>query len=334
MVYVNSSTSPPRQNRAKLIQLAVVLALGCIFGWTLTAIAPLRAKQVSAAGPLTSPSTLLQTPSRGIISDVLYRQGLSHVAFHSVLFKLHLAKLILSTKRVAVVGVEWGDEVRAFGAAGYEVHAFEPLSKFHDNAKQVAEASGWNVHMYKVAAGSTSGGELRLKYQRNVVEVVKRARLDDYLNVELDVLSIDIQGNEYDVLQGAENLINSGKVRSLWIEVFPCNPKVEQIVNTLDRNYVIFDFVPWGKLSDGSNLQSSWTARSDAVEMGWNTRPSAIKPYLSWLCKSWKRGFEWSQSDIVAVRRDLVSPQLLHKLTNIGNDVLLQSLTANKKKKK
>ncbi len=251
------------------------------------------------------------------------------MAFHSNLFKLRLASLVKQYNRVAVVGVEWGSEVRALGSAGYEVHAFEPLTKFHTHTKNIATSAGWNVHMYKVAAGATSGGTIELKYD-GFVDNAKLAKVDDFLSSKLDVLSVDIQGNEYDVLVGARNLISGGKVRSLWIEIFPCNPKVNKIFDLLDEKYVIFDFVPWGKLA-GSKLTSSWTGRSDSVEMGWNTRPSKFEPYLRWLCKDEKRGFRWSQTDIVAIRRDLITPKLLQKLANIGNDVLVESILARNK---
>lgn len=329
------TSSKNRLSPAVKMRLAALpfLFLGVSLGWLLSLVFPVRSSTtgVIPAAPTTATRATagVQPVQTGHVHSAFSAQGLSHVGFHANSFKLRLASLVKKTGRVAIVGVEHGVEVIALAAAGYEVHAFEPLSRFFNALQEKASqnARTWKVKMYHVAAGSTSGTKISLKYINTPErEEVTTARVDDHITGEIDVLSVDIQGNEYDVLKGATKILNTDNnqgIRSLWIEIFPCNSRVKQIFDLLKERYIIFDFVPWGQ----------WRTENRATEGGplpmtarmMSKRPSQHDEYLSWFCKE-RRNYRWMQSDIVAVRKDLVTPEFLEKLATIPNDAFVDSL--------
>lgn len=184
---------------------------------------------------------------RGVLARDLLVQGLSHRFFHSLSTKRYLAALVTpkipiieQRVAVAVVGVEYGQEVHMLASTGYIVYAFEPIRFFFDklqNAmrqnRQYFEScqtygnvkSGyakerhcpekkWNIIAHQVAIGSDNNGNISLSYKEQNAWV-PRARLDHYITEELTVLSIDIQGNELDVLKGSAELLKKKKIRSL-----------------------------------------------------------------------------------------------------------------------
>jgi len=302
------------------LRVAPFVVVGITVGWLFATVYP----------PRSLASTAVPAPAvSGVVHDVFSRQGLSHAAFHNSAFKLRLAHLVRKSGVVAVVGVEYGVEVMELATAGYEVYAFEALEKFVLRLRKILDSpinKAWKVHLFHAAAGDTSGGKLRLSYSNEkAVEMVTRARVDDKipLNTEIDVLSADIQGNEYDVLKGAEKILGgSSGVRSLWVEIGGCNPKVNRMFNfLLEKDYIIFDFVPWGL-----SAQSKITTPVGGVSPGWvYGRPGNHDQYLQWFCDENRKHFTWLQSDIVAIRKDLVTPLLLKKLATIGNDAFVQS---------
>lgn len=223
---------------------------------------------------------VLAIPRRGHLGDAIFTLGLSHLVFHDDRIKSNLASLVGprgGTKgAVGVVGVEYGAEVLMFANEGYTVYAFEPMPLYYNrmagfirkNHKTSAKGLGrnWDVHLHHIAVGSQRNGSLKLKY-RSEAEYeqtnVGVGRIDDYIKQELVTLSVDIQGNEVDVLRGAMRLINEEGVRSLWIEIFPCNKRVLEVFQLLDQKYVLFDFVPWGRPGNEQGGQAESTINLD-----------------------------------------------------------------------
>uniref|UniRef100_A0A7S1T7W1 Methyltransferase FkbM domain-containing protein n=1 Tax=Compsopogon caeruleus TaxID=31354 RepID=A0A7S1T7W1_9RHOD len=256
------------------------------------------------------------------LNPVLYNQGLSHIAFHQDRVKMHLANLVASRRTAIVVGVEWGAEVAAFASRNYKVHAFEPLAVFHDRLAQRVRDNQWNVNLYKIAAGSAGAGKINLTYNNNHEEVAV-GKVDDYVSEEVDVFSVDVQGVEFEVLRGAERLIKDGNVRSLWIELFACSPNGPSLFQLLQAQYEVFDFVPWGQYKSTREAHSLLEIEGNR-SMGWSSRPSTFPKYQSWFCNLRMKEFSWAQTDLLAIRRDLVTPELLVRLSSLSQDLLIQ----------
>lgn len=182
---------------------------------------PLTAAVVSA---LLLAAALGAAFPRGHVHRTLYDQRLSHLAFHSGDLKPALARLVsdpaTSAASVAVVGVEWGAEVVALAEIGFHVYAFEPVAKFVAHLEEVLkEKPHLNVTVLPIAAvAERNVGNVTLEYPNaGVSESVASGIVDDFVKGELAVLSIDVQGNELEVLQGAKHLLSGVKpaVRSM-----------------------------------------------------------------------------------------------------------------------
>lgn len=335
-----SSIFQERKLKVSIIAALPVLLLGISVGWLLGLLLPssslLPTPPISATRQETIPPIAIAATStnsvskpnpflpskRGHVHNAIYEQALSHVAFHSMAFKKQLASLLVPKQgMVVVVGVEHGAEVIALAGQGYEVHAFEAMQKYYDGILAKSKRLP-NLHPYHMAVGSESTGSISLRYQNGPAETVKLGRLDTYISGKVNLLSIDIQGNEYDVVLGASKL----KVDSFWVEIFPCNKKVTKLFAWLHRNdYVIFDFVPWGSRKRTHSAQS--------VDQALSKRPTEYKQYLAWFCGLAKQeDFTWVQSDILAVKRELVTKKFLRKINSIGNDVIVSMFNEGKKK--
>lgn len=111
---------------------------------------------------------------------------------------------------------------------GYEVHAFEPMTSSIDYLQKRAKRLNINKNnlvIHHVAATNEAMGYMTVKYNpKNETERSRKARVDAELDGNtLDLLSVDVQGAEWAVLQGSMKLLQTpGKVRSLWVELFPC----------------------------------------------------------------------------------------------------------------
>lgn len=268
---------------------------------------------------------------RGYMQDALWVQGLSHVAFHQTAAKARLANLVRQHGSVGVVGVEWGSEVLALAKAGFEVHAFEPMQKYHDMVRAAAKVQNLTkVHLYNVAAASVAKQRTSVTYRTDRARVageVESARIDSLVDSELDVLSVDIQGAELDAIRGASRLMEQHKVSSLWVEIFPCNIRVKSLLHMLDDlGYVVFDFVPWGLRKQDGTAKRSMHEHSDAAQMGFISRPARFDDYWQWMCDLRATQFTWVQTDVLAIRRELITPQLMLRIASLSNDLYVQSI--------
>lgn len=255
---------------------------------------------------------------RGTINPLLHEQALSHLAFHSPSLKLALAKLFPALKSVAVVGVEWGDEVQFFARSGYHVYAFEPAKTFVSHLQEIVDRNpNWNVSIIPIAVGNSSRGQIDLKYDNhNISERVPVGTVDEHIREALAVLSLDIQGDELHVLQGsAVTLSEQVGVHSIWVEAIACNDKVREVLAILDQAYVIFDFVPWGKHVDNSN-----EVPTELKSFAFNPdRPAEFDAFLHWMCNVSRTQYQWLQTDFLAVRHDLASKMLLNELSKLAD---------------
>jgi FkbM family methyltransferase len=121
------------------------------------------------------------------------------------------------------------------------VHAFEPTPEI---AKRLRETATMNAldHLYvhEIAVSARNGtavlkrfrGELGTNEGMNFIEQtpsdtgderVQTVCLDqfctDHAIEEIDLLKIDIQGHEYAALQGAEQLIRTGRIKTIFMEL-------------------------------------------------------------------------------------------------------------------
>lgn len=273
----------------------------------------LSAYRATATDSATSVSTAPPLP-HAHIHPLLHHQSLSHLSLHSSPFQLYLASLFTS-KAIAIVGVEWGSDLRHFASSSFRVHAVEPATKFLTHLRaEISANPHWDVTLHPFAAGNISGPIIQINYgNENVVENVTQRRLDDMLREHLAVLTVDIQGDELYVLQGASALLPAS-VDSLWIEAGSCNPKVAHILDMLDQHYVLFDFVPWGSNRHHPMEKVPRSYPSFAFD---SDRPSPFTQYLDWMCDIRKRDYRWLQTDLLAVRRDLIG-KVWHNLATLA----------------
>ena len=153
-----------------------------------------------------------------------------------------LRSLVRPGMVIADVGANVGfytvEMAKGVGPGG-RILAFEPDPlTFRLLQNRVIRASLKNVDTYRIALGERSGraplycsaynrGDNRLSpsHTEPHVEVceVEVGRLDDLLsarNIHVDALKIDVQGNEEQVLRGAERVLHRG-IRWIWIEFSP-----------------------------------------------------------------------------------------------------------------
>jgi FkbM family methyltransferase len=153
-----------------------------------------------------------------------------------------LRSLIRPGMVIADIGANVGfyalEMARSVGPRG-RILAFEPDPlTFRLLQERVDHSSLENIETYQVALGNTSGraalycsaynrGDNRLNpsHTESHIEVceVVVCRLDEVLSgrdIQVDGLKIDVQGNEEQVLRGAEMTLRRG-LRWIWIEFSP-----------------------------------------------------------------------------------------------------------------
>ena len=109
------------------------------------------------------------------------------------------------------------------------------------------------------------------------------------------VVSADTQGSEFDALLGLGDIMT--RTGSVWVEL-GCRDSTEEMLRWLDERFVLFDFIPWGKKS---GVEEEFAQKQFAT----GERPGEIKEWVEWICKR-KDEFEWLQTDVVGVSRELV----------------------------
>jgi FkbM family methyltransferase len=112
------------------------------------------------------------------------------------------------------------------------VVAFEPLPDIHE--KLIMNLHGMNVSAHQYAVSSSNGqatlsipkgsdsndGISTLQDCVDAIDsiTVQTISLDDFLDKEIHILKIDVEGHEYDALLGAKSLLARGKIRNIIFE--------------------------------------------------------------------------------------------------------------------
>ena len=157
--------------------------------------------------------------------------------------------------------------------------------------------------MIAKAAGSEKG-MVELEYGNgSVAEVVDVVRVDEVVGEGLLVLSADTQGTELEVLKGASGVFEKG-VAMVWVEIIACNERAQKVLKLLDGGYVLFDFALWGKRKSDEVEESVPKALGNFVGVPEGKR--GIDEYWEWMCQKKQGWFQWLQSDILAVNRELM----------------------------
>lgn len=260
----------------------------------------------------------------GMIQDTLRKQNLSHAAFHTGMkrtlgLKWQTMSGILNRDRrvAAIVGVEYGEEALELGKMGYKLMLFEPNKEFSQVTSDKLSEQNIQFEMFNVAL-SDSRGEGTIEYGGSS-HAANFGLFDDFLNGSITILSIDTQGNEYDVLQGATHIFKnmSLQVEMMWIEISTliCDTKLTKLLKLVDRTHVIMDFVWWGKPKSESDEEFS----ADPWNLGHYTfcdGKQSIDSYVNLFC-SQQDTFSWLQTDLLAIDRRLISPRIMKSLSHM-----------------
>ncbi|GAB0488947.1 hypothetical protein MMPV_000160 [Pyropia vietnamensis] len=255
---------------------------------------------------------------------------LSHYAFHNTGSQARLARLFAPPPAtIVIVGVEWGTDAIALARVGYRVIGIEPLSHFVAYMKDVVSREGLDIRMVHAAAGATSGGEVTVNYEnagKAGVETVTAVTVDEVLEGEpggapatVAVLAVDIQGEEAAVIDGAKRALARGSVASVWVETIACNERVRPLLATLDAQFSLFDFAPWGAPRGWSTASRGPPSSADAFVAG--SFPTELAPWWTALCAVQRRMYQWLQTDVVGVRRDLLTDHVVRELIGHGEAV-------------
>ena len=114
-------------------------------------------------------------------------------------------------------GANYGDSAiwwsKKFGA---KVFAFEPLSDVFSELQKNIKLNAVNVVAYNIALGQgeeVNGNTYGGMFSKGGNLKIKTERLDNYSFEKVDFLKIDVEGFEYEVLNGAEKTISKFKPR-------------------------------------------------------------------------------------------------------------------------
>lgn len=264
---------------------------------------------------------------RGHLNSLLHEQALSHGALHRPVLQHALANLTGFPASILVVGVEWGIDVLRFGQAGHYVIGFEPMREFYDKLNSTVNKLrlGNNIKLHNVAVGASYTSQVHVNYQGHQTSEsgVHRISLDSFTQRKeqkrnFSVMTVDIQGTENEVIRGSNRLLKES-IKVLWFEVGSCNDnRVREILETLDDDFVLFDFVPIvkKKAKDELNLRERTNFLFN-VE-----RPAKFDEYLHWLCEQ-RKIYAMVQTDVLAVKRSFL-PIVVRELTLLGENVCSQ----------
>ncbi|CAN8068814.1 unnamed protein product [Agarophyton chilense] len=256
---------------------------------------------------------------KSIVLPHLHIANLSHYSFHEGRVKDELMELLSGSKTdsVVVVGVSYGEEVLRFARAGRRVFAFEPMPSAVENLRKAVTSSRppLDVHIFDMAAtDETDDSDSFNVTYKGKSTVVRTDRVDNHVpkSIDVAVMSVDIQGEEFHAIKGSSSLLR--RIRSLWVELKACGEHNVELLKYLDDHYVLFDFVPWGSADQSDDVKDRESFASDSL------RPGGIEEYSKWLCEM-KKGYKWLQTDVLAVKREILlgegGDDLLRKISNV-----------------
>ena len=161
--------------------------------------------------------------------------------------KVHVVSKIIDTEKVKIIvdgGASIGDTSKKFSDTfqNATVHAFEPFSKFHrileENSKNhkriipysCALSNSSNSAHLNINVSEGTNSLLNSEIQKtnphcDLLETKESIQVDTkpldvlFPKETIDVLKLDLQGGEYNALQGAGNLLKHGRIKCIICEV-------------------------------------------------------------------------------------------------------------------
>jgi FkbM family methyltransferase len=143
-----------------------------------------------------------------------------------------LDEIVSGSNIVLDVGANIGIVTAWLSKKARVVYAFEPEISNLNGLKENLELNGAsNVIAHELAVGAENGrADFHSLQQQHItktseVRSVKVVKLDDFCEekkiIDVDVLKIDVEGGEFDVLQGFLKYLSTGKVKMVIFEHAP-----------------------------------------------------------------------------------------------------------------
>ena len=271
---------------------------------------------------------------RGYIHPHFSSLCLGHMEFHHGLGNLltaFLAHSIGSASKnmpVVIVGVEYGAEIRQISEMHLNVVAFEPNPQYfpaldHLHEELQSSERGGMMKLVKCGASFSNAVDVDMSYQ-NKPFTGCLTRVDEHVRTSVLVMQIDVQGNELDVLKGADKLIRGNNVASIVAEYQPHNC-LDLMLFLTDRNYILFDFLWFGSVDGGSTTYHASTNKevlgsipTHELSVRASPRITHIESYCAdAIAAKSSGGWLWLQNDVVAVHASFVNEALLKDFANI-----------------
>lgn len=272
-----------------------------------------------------------------LFDSLFYDAAIDVTSFHACL-KLELAHVITASNRslrppntrptAVVVGVEYGTEVVELAANGFNVIGLEPFPEFVTHTLTKAADAGVldRVNIYTAGAGA-SRGQINITYYQGTV-TAPLIPLDNIINNRaVDILSIDVHGDatNLDVLVGGMKALQSGQLRSIWVEIFPSSRSGvgldgaewgSRILRLLQKyDYTLYD-VRWTGGAKSCETEGIPSHMCTVIKTYGGARPlSSPAEYMAAMRQSLEEEFQYVQTDVIALPRTLAR-KLKSKLQN------------------
>jgi FkbM family methyltransferase len=193
------------------------------------------------------------------LTEMLQRQ---FYFFGTYFLEEHILKCWTNAARKAEVIFDVGANSGIYSLAALAsqpnavVHAFEPTQEIAAKLRQAGQLNRLaHLNVHEVAVTSYSGRAILRRYRGDSgtnegmnyicresgepgAETVQTTCLDDFCRerriANIDLIKIDVQGNEHCVLQGAEDLLRLGRLGTIfmelnWADKTDCSPAMESV---------------------------------------------------------------------------------------------------------
>jgi len=170
--------------------------------------------------------------TRKVIGRTLFKNGVYELATSEVIWRmLRKSPNSMFVDVGANVGYYSLLARKSLGLDGTVV-CFEPLPSIYSRLLINSQGMAIDTHQYAVSSSKghstlsiPDGFELNdgLATLNDCADVigkftVKTVSLDEFINKEIYILKIDVEGHEYDVLSGAKNLLKEGNIKNIIFE--------------------------------------------------------------------------------------------------------------------
>lgn len=137
-----------------------------------------------------------------IIYSKLFREGVIYAFEPYEESFIHLSEKVKTFKNIKPINVAFGNKI-------------DKLS-FHINASSQTNS----LFPTDIKASQTWGNGILETTNQTEVDVITIDSFLEKSNLEkIDILKIDTQGTEYQIIEGAENTISSGKIKVIYTEI-------------------------------------------------------------------------------------------------------------------